>query len=398
MGFSAPATAQGAGCTGGGKISKTIAKPMTAAQEAMKAKRWQDVLARVRDAEAVPGGKSAFDQYYMAEFRGYAYHNLRQDADAARELENALNSPCMPEAKKADRYKALVGLYTSLKNYPKAIDYANRGLKLSRDPELQVALAQAYYQSGNNKDAARVMKDLLASSDRAPKEQQLLLIRAACEKAGDNACVSQAYEKLVVYYPKPEYWQNLMRALRGGDLDDIQAHNVMRLALYVNVLKDPDQFKEMAQLGLEEKLACEAQTVLEQGFAKKVFVDKRDVDVNTRLLEAAKKEAAAEKAALAKNEAAARSAATGDALVKVGAQYLACGDVAKGTQLIQAGITKGTLAKGDPKEAERNDEAYLILGMGHLKNNNKAEAAKAFKAVKKDPTMVRIAKLWLLNT
>jgi hypothetical protein len=164
------------------------------------------------------------------------------------------------------------------------------------------------------------------------------------------------------------------------------------------VLKDPDQFKEMAQLGLEEKLACEAQTVLEQGFAKKVFVEKRDVDVNTRLLDAAKKEAATEKAALAKNEAAARSAATGDALVKVGAQYLACGDVAKGTQLIQAGITKGNLAKGEPKEAERNDEAYLILGMGHLKNNNKAEAAKAFRAVKKDPTMVRIAKLWLLNT
>ncbi|HKU90091.1 MAG TPA: hypothetical protein VJP84_09865 [Steroidobacteraceae bacterium] len=398
MGFSAPAAAQGAGCTGGGKISKTIAKPMTAAQEAMKAKRWQEVLNKVKEAEAVPGAKSGFDQYYMAEFRGYAYHNLRQDADAARELENALNSPCMPEAKKADRYKALVGLYTSLKNYPKAIDYANRGLKLTRDPEMQVALAQAYYQSGNNKDAARVMKELLASSDRAPKEQQLLLIRAACEKAGDNACVSQAYEKLVVYYPKPEYWQNLMKALRQGDTDDIQAHNVMRLALHVNVLKDPDQFKELAQLSLEQKLACEAQTVLEQGFTKKVFVEKRDVDVNTRLLDAAKKEAATEKAALPKSEAAAQSAATGDALVKAGAQALGCGDAAKATQLIQAGITKGSLAKGDPKEAERNDEAYILLGMAHLKNNNKAEAAKAFRNVKKDPTMVRIAKLWLLNT
>jgi tetratricopeptide (TPR) repeat protein len=398
MGFSAPAAAQGAGCTGGGKISKTIAKPMTAAQEAMKAKRWQDVLNRVREAEAVPGAKSGFDQYYMAEFRGYAYHNLRQDADAARELENALNSPCMPEAKKADRYKALVGLYTSLKNYPKAIDYANRGLKLSRDPELQVALAQAYYQSGKNKEAAAVMKELLASTDRAPKEQQLLLIRAACDKAGDNACVSQAYEKLVVYYPKPEYWQNLMKALRQGDTDDLQAHNVMRLALHVNVLKDPDQFKELAQLSLEQKLACEAQTALEQGFAKKVFVEKRDVDVNTRLLDAAKKEAAIEKAALAKNEAAAQSAATGDALVKVGAQALGCGDAAKAAQLIQAGITKGSLAKGDPKEAERTDEASILLGMAHLKNNNKAEAAKAFRSVKKDPTMVRIAKLWLLNT
>jgi hypothetical protein len=66
--------------------------------------------------------------------------------------------------------------------------------------------------------------------------------------------------------------------------------------------------------------------------------------------------------------------------------------------LIQSGITKGSLAKGDPKEAERVDEAYILLGMAHLKNNNKAEAAKAFRAVKKDPTMVRIAKLWLLNT
>jgi len=392
--------AQSAACTGGGKISKTIAKPMIAAQEAQRAKRWQDMLARVRDAEAAPGAKSAFDLYNMAEFRGYAYHNLRQDADAARELENALNSPCMPEARKLERYKTLVGLYSSLKTYPKVIDYATKALRVARDPDMQVALSQAYYQSGNNKDAARVMNELLTSLEQGgqrPKEQQLLLVRAACEKAGDNGCVSRVFEKLVIYYPKPEYWQNLMKALRGNT-DDIQAHNVMRLALYVNVLKDPDQFKEMAQLALEEKLSCEAQTVLEQGFARKAFVEKRDIDVNQRLLEAAKKEVAIEKPALPKNEAAAKAAATGDALVKTGAQYLACGDAAKGVELIQAGISKGGLAKGDPKEAERNDEASMLLGIAQLKSNNKAEAAKAFKAVKKDPTMVRIAKLWLLNT
>ena len=81
---------------------------------------------------------------------------------------------------------------------------------------MQVAVAQAYYQTGNNKEAARVMKELLGSleqSGQVPKEQQLLLIVAACEKAGDNACVSQVFEKLVVNYPKPEYWQQLMPAL-----------------------------------------------------------------------------------------------------------------------------------------------------------------------------------------
>jgi len=390
--------AQTAGCTGGGKISKQIAKQMAAAQDAMKAKRWQESLSKMKEAEAVPGAKSAFDAFTIAQFRAYIYSSTRQEADAARELELQLNSPCMPEAKKADALKNLVGLYTALKNYPKAIDYGNRALKLSRDPDIQVAVAQAYYQSGNNKEAARVMNEVLEGSGK-PKEQHLLLVRAACEKAGDKACVSRVFEKLVVYYPKTEYWQNLMRALRQqSDVDDIQALNVMRLALQVNVLKDPEQFKEMAQLAMEEKLSCEAQTVLEQGFTKKVFVEARDVDVNKRLLTAAQKEVAAEKAALAKNEAAAKSAATGDGLVKVGAQHLTCGDAAKGTQLIQAGITKGSIAKGDPKEAERVDEAYVLLGMGYLKSDNKAEAAKAFRAVKRDPTMVRIAKLWLLNT
>src|SRR6187455_3087751 len=128
-GWSVPAAAQGA-CTGGGKISKQIAKPMLAAQEAQKAKHWQDMLNRVREAEAAPSAKSQTDLYYMNEFRGYAYSQLRQYAEAARELEAALNSPCMPESGKLERYKSLVSMYTTLHNYPKAIDYGNRALKV----------------------------------------------------------------------------------------------------------------------------------------------------------------------------------------------------------------------------------------------------------------------------
>ena len=42
VGFALPASAQTAACTGGGHISKQIAKPMKAAQDAMTAKKWQD--------------------------------------------------------------------------------------------------------------------------------------------------------------------------------------------------------------------------------------------------------------------------------------------------------------------------------------------------------------------
>ena len=392
------AYAQG-GCTGGGKISKQIAKPMDAAQKAINARRWQEVLTHVAEAEKTTGYiKSAFDQFYINEFKAYAYLNLRREADAAREFETNLNSPCMTDAKRPERLKNLVGIYTNLRNYPKAIELGNRALKMSRDPEVMVAVAQAYYQSGNNKEAVRVMNEVLESSSK-PKENQLLLIQAACSKVNDNACVSRVFEKLVVYYPKPEYWQNLMVALRKTDTNDLQELNVMRLATHVNVMKNPDEYKEMAQLALEQKLAGEAQSVLAQGFAKKVFTEQRQIDVNTRLLNLAKKEAAADKAALARNEAAALAAPTGDLLVQVGAQYLGFGDAAKAVELISKGIAKGGIGKSDPStEAQKVDEANILLGIAHLRNNNKNEAARAFRNVKRDPTMARIAKLWVLNT
>ncbi len=400
MGAAGAVLAQG-NCPAGSKMSKQIAKPMDAAQKAINARKWQEVLARVREAEDVKGYiRSAYDQFWMNEFKGFAYLSLRQEAEAARELEAGLNSPCMADSKKAERLKNLVGIYTNLRNYPKALEFGNRALKISRDPEVMVAVAQAYYLSGNNKESVRVMNELmnsLESGGKAPKEQHLLLVRSACDRAGDNACVARVFEKLVVYYPKPDYWENLMVALRKTETSDLQELNVMRLAVHVNVMKKADEYKEMAQLALEQKLAGEAQTVLEQGFAKKVFVDDRSKSVNERLLAAAKKEAAVDKAALAKNEAA---ATTGDLLVKVGAQYLGFGDAAKAAELIQKGITKGGIGAGEEPavQAQKADEAYILLGIAHLRNNNKAEAAKAFRAVKRDPTMARIAKLWVLNT
>jgi len=57
------AQAQSGACTGGGKVSKQIAKQMSAAQDANKAKRFQEALAKMREAEGVPGSKTQSDLY-----------------------------------------------------------------------------------------------------------------------------------------------------------------------------------------------------------------------------------------------------------------------------------------------------------------------------------------------
>ena len=75
----------------------------------------------------------------------------------------------------------------------------------------------------------------------------------------------------------------------------------------------PDEFKEMAQIALDEGSAGEAQSVLEQAFEKKLFKDQREIDLNKRLLAKAKAEVGDREAKLPQQDAAARATPTGDA-------------------------------------------------------------------------------------
>jgi tetratricopeptide (TPR) repeat protein len=391
LGFESAANAQGS-CTGNGRISKQIAIPMKAAQDALNAKRWPAALAKTKEVEAIPG-KSGFDQYKLHEFQGYAYSHMEKYAETARELEAGLNSGCMPEADKPSRYEVLAKTYYQVKNYAKVIEYGTRALNAGADPRLAQFVGQAYYLTNDNKNAMRVMNDVVSDQERrgkTPSEQTLLLLQSACARLGDIACVGRQYERLVVNYPKAEYWQNLVHALQKSVSNDQQLLSIMRLAVFVDAMKQPDQFTEMAQLALERGLPGEAQTVLQQGFTKGVFKDARTQDRNARLLNSAIKQAVPDKASLDKQAAAARASPTGEADVKLGAAYLSYGEPAKAVDAISRGI-----AKGGVKES---DEAALLLGAAHLRNGNKPQAARAFRTVTKDPTMARIAKLWLLNT
>ncbi|HMD58469.1 MAG TPA: hypothetical protein VKG66_01700, partial [Steroidobacteraceae bacterium] len=124
--------------------------------------------------------------------------------------------------------------------------------------------------------------------------------------------------------------------------------------------------------------------------SKKVYSDPHDVERNQRLLETARKAAAADRAAMAKNEKDAQAAPAGDELVQIGAAYLGFGLPDKAADAIDAGIAKGSL--------KRPNEAYLLLGIARARLKNAAEAGKAFGKVSGDPKYVRLAKLWELAT
>lgn len=202
--FGTTALAQTDACTGNGKITRQIAKPMAAAQQAMRAGHWEESLEQISKAELTPFEKSAFDLYTMNEYRGYLYTQIGRVAEGAREMETAFYSPCMPSLKAAGRAQLLAGLYAKLLNHSKAAEFAELALEQERDPETLFTAAQENFRAGNHQRAVDLGKELVASEEK-PREMHLLLLQAACRAVADSTCQAKAFEKLVTLYPKPEY-------------------------------------------------------------------------------------------------------------------------------------------------------------------------------------------------
>lgn len=377
----------------GPTVSKAVAKPLKAAQEALGKKDWKGALAKLDEADAV-SGKAPYDQHLIAEMRGFAYVRLGSYAEAAKNLEAGLNSGFLAQDDVATRVRALSQINYQIKNYGKAIEYGNRAIKGGyADAELYTLVGQAYYVQSDYKGTLKFMDNYVDGQVRrgeTPKKQSLELILSSCVKMKDDACTTGALERLVKYYPTPEYWQNIMYSLfRVDNNDDKVLLNTFRLAADVDALKRGEEYTEMAQLAIEQGSPGEAVSTLEKAFAKNVFTEQRDKDKNQRLLESAKKSAATDQAALAKLEAESGKAKTGGADIGLGKGYLSYGQYDKAAAAIQRGITKGGLTDAS--------EAQLLLGIAQLKGGKKDDAIKAFKSLKDDPKYARLAGLWAIH-
>jgi len=375
------------------KVSRALAKPLKAAADAMNAGKYQEALTKLKEADG-KSDKSPYDQFMINQMYGFVYVRTKQYPEAAKALEASLNSGFLPEDEVPGRVKALAQVNYQIKNYDKAIEFGNRAIKAGdKDEDLYTIVSQSHYIKGDFKSTQKFVDDYVTSqikAGKAPKEQPLQLLMSACVKLNDNDCTTRSLERLVAYHPKPEYWQNLLYSMfqLEGQTDRSLLH-VYRLASEVDVLKRPDDYTEFAQLAIEAGSPGEAQAILEKGMAKNVFTDARSLDKNKRLLESAKKQAATDKATLDQVASDAAAAKTGDKDVSVGLAYLGYGQYDKAVEAFQRGLAKG----GVPNEAE----ARLLLGIAELQAGNKEEAQKAFKSVKGDPKLERLANLWSLH-
>jgi tetratricopeptide (TPR) repeat protein len=376
-------------------VSKAAAKPLKAAQEAMEAKNYPEALAKLKEVQGM-SGLQPYDLHLMNEMFGFVYVRTGDYPEAAKSLEASLNDGFMEASEQPQRVKALAQVNYQIKNYDKAIEFGNRAVKDGyADDDMYTLVSQAYYIKGDYKGALKFVNDYVdkqIKEGKTPKEQPLQLIMSSCVKLQDADCTTHALERMVEYYPKPEYWQNIVYSLLQSQTtgQDRSMLNVYRLASEVDALKRPDDYTEMAQLAIEQGSPGEAVRILEKGFAKNVFTEQRDKERNQRLLESAKKQSATDQASLTKLEKDVASSKTGDKDVSLGLAYLSYEQYPKAVNAISNGLQKGGV--------KNEGEARLLLGIAQLKAGNKAEAQKTFEQVKGNPTLERLANLWTLHS
>ena len=381
--FTAPARAQET-------LRPEVGKPLQAAQDLIKGGRYKEALGKVREAEAA-GARNANETYLIERMRLAAASGAGDAETAARSFEAISGSPRVPGPEKLRMIESIAVSFYRSQQYAKSMQWSQRYFREGGSSgAIRTMLIQSQYLSGDFAGAAKELMVEVQGAERsgaAPAEDRLKLLLNAASKQGDNNAYVYAMEKLVTYYPKKEYWVDLLnRMQRKSGFSDRLSLDTYRLSLATGSMTAPADFMEMAQLALQADLASEGKQVLDKGFANGALATGPQADRAKRLRVLVDKKLAEDTASRAEDEKQALAAKGGDALVGLGLSQIYSGQAAKGVQLMQQGIAKGSL--------KRAEDAKLHLGIGQLVAGDKGKAQATFKTVQGADGTADLARLW----
>ncbi|WP_051361905.1 hypothetical protein [Solimonas soli] len=363
-----------------------VGEPLQKATTLLKAKQYKQAMDQV-DAASRVGGLSSYESSVIAQMRAAIAASSGDTSALIQNYESRL--PSLSGAEKTKAYGELVSLSYRGKNYVKAADYLDKYRAAGgSDPQVLGLGAQIKYEAGDlaglNAQIAQIEK-----GGQRPSENQLLMVQALANKKNDTTTYVNTLEKLVTYYPKDNYWKDLLsRAANKPGFSDRLALDVYRLKKLTGTMDKTADYMEATQLALQAGVPGEAEQYIKQGYDKKLLGQGSDAPRHQRLKELVDKKVAEAKASMAADDKAAAGEASGDALVSAGLTHVGFGEYDAGIALIQQGIRKDALKKPD--------DAKLHLGYAQLLAGKKDAAAATLKSVQGKDGTADLARLYQL--
>ncbi len=372
-------------------VRPEVGTPLQAAQNLIKAQKFKEALVKVHDAEAVPN-KTASETYLIERMRIAAASGAGDMAAAAKAYDALSGSGKISPADKLRLVESIAGGYYRNKEYPKAVEWAQRYVRDGgNSPQMQTLLIQAQYLSG---DTAGVTKELMADiqadekAGKAPSEDRLKLLMNATAKQPEGSAYTFALERLVTYYPKKEYWAEMIAGVqRKPGFSDRFSLDIYRLMLATGGMVKANDYMEMTQLALQAGFAAEGKAAVDKGFAAGVLGTGAEADRQKRLRDLAVRKVDEARTEAPAKEAEALAAKDGSALVMVGFNMALSGQAAKGVPLIEQGIAKGGL--------KRPEDARLRLGQAMVLAGD-PKAANVLRGVTGADGTADLARMWII--
>lgn len=373
------------------QISHGIAKEFEAAQKAMKANQWADVIKNLEAAEAKPG-LTTFDKKTIYDYKGFAYIKLQKYKEAEGAFEAAMATGGYTPEETAQKTKMLFQLAAQNQQYQKAIEYGKQATEQAGAvPNDFLIMEQLYYQQKDCKNAQAWGEKALAAykkAGEAPKEVAYQIKLQCASDNSDNAGVLANLYDLVRLTNKTQYWNNLIRIERQDERDDKNLLMIYRVMYDTNSMQADTDYIEMAQLLGDAGLPGEAAAVLDKAASSGVLKDEHKERTN-RLMTALKTRADTDKKSLPSQDAEAAKNGGGELSVKVGEVHYGFGDYAGAATEINQGLQKG--------QVKSQTEAYVYLGRALAAQKNYPDAKKAFSQLKTvQGISPRVLKLWEL--
>jgi len=381
------------------QVRAEIGKPLQAARDLIKQQKYKEALAKLREAEAVPN-RTAHENFLLEQMRASAAMQAGDVAAASKATQALISSGKLSPTDQARYAAGLASLYYRDKDYANAAVWAQRSAAASPgDKAMRGLMIQSYYLAGDTAAAQReALADVQAAekAGQVPPEDRLQLLANIASKGSDKQAYIASLERLVAYYPKKEYWNDLLRRIESKPgYNNRLALDMYRLRRATKTLEAGNDVFEMAQLALQDRQAAEAKKVLEEAFATGLLGKGSDAERQKRLLNLATQRAEEAPKQLEASEVEAREQKDGDALVRIGMGYSGMGQHDKGIQLIQQGIALLQQDKAAKGKGGRVDEANLHLGLAYLRAGQKQKAAQAFKAVQGTDGSADLARVWM---
>ena len=368
------------------KVYEKLAEAQAAAEEkdlAGAAKVLDEMIAGRRDNE--------LNSYELANvYNLYAFiHYSNEDYSRALEAyETVISQPDIPLAMEINTRYTVAQLYFVQEKWRQGVDALLAWFDMTTTPNAAayVLLAQGYYQLQDFDNALKNIEIAIADYDekgRIPKEQWYNLARFLYTEKNNTPAAVEVLEKLIMYYPKKQYWVQLS-FMYSEQNEETKQLGAMETAYVQDMLDKDGEYRNMASLFLNAEVPYKAAMVMQRGFEEEIVEDNSR---NWEMLAGSLRQAQEVQSAIPAMERAAEKSDNGDLYARLGSIYL---DAEQDSKAIEA-ITKG-LKRGGVKRA---DQARLVLGMAHFNQKNYGAAREAFRAAGRDERSEKYAKQWI---